>query len=141
MAKKITKKIKVQSMGGSANPGPPLGPVLGQAGINIQEFISRFNEMTAEHRGIVVPAVITVYEDRSFDLLIKTPPASVLIKKMLNLPKGSAEPGKNKVGTITKKQLEEIAKIKMPDLNANNLEAAMKTIAGTARQMGVKVEG
>lgn len=140
MAKKIMKVVKVQAMAGKANPAPPLGPVLGAAGIQIQDFCSQFNEKTKDMGGLIIPAVVTIYEDRSFTFIIKSPPASVLIKKHINLQKGSNKPHLDKVGTITRKQLEEIAQEKMSDLSAYNLESAVKIIAGTARSMGVKVE-
>lgn len=137
--KKITTQIKLQIVGGKANPAPPVGPALGQHGLNIMEFCKAFNERTKDQEGTILPVVITVYEDRSYTFIVKTPPASVLIRKYLNLEKGSGEPNKVKVGKITRSQLEEIAKIKMPDLNANTLDAAVKIIAGTARSMGVEV--
>lgn len=140
MAKKVTKVIKAQAKGGQANPSPPLGPILGQAGIDIQGFCSKFNEQTKDRMGQVVPIVITVYEDRSFDFIMKMPPASTLIMEKAKIQKGSGEPNKKKVGSITKKQLREIAEVKMPDLNANDVEAAEKIIAGTARNMGVTIE-
>jgi large subunit ribosomal protein L11 len=141
MAKKkeIVTQIKLQIPGGEANPAPPVGPALGQHGLNIMEFCKAFNEKTKETKGLILPVVISVYSDRTYTFIIKTPPASVLIKKTINLEKGSSEPNKNKVGQITKAQLEEIAKTKMPDLNANDVNAAMKIIAGTARSMGVQV--
>ncbi len=141
MAKKkeIVTQIKLQIPGGEANPAPPVGPALGQHGLNIMEFCKAFNERTKENQGLILPVVISVYNDRSYTFIIKTPPASVLIKKILKLEKGSNEPNKTKVGQITKAQLEEIAKMKMPDLNANDVNAAMKIIAGTARSMGVTV--
>lgn len=140
MAKKVTKVIKAQARGGQANPAPPLGPVLGQAGININEFCTKFNEQTKDRMGQVVPVEITVFEDRTFSFVLKQPPAANMIMEKVKIQKGSGEPNKNKVGTITKAQLREIAEIKMSDLNANDVEAAMKTIAGTARSMGVNVE-
>jgi large subunit ribosomal protein L11 len=141
MAKKkeIVTQIKLQIPGGEANPAPPVGPALGQHGLNIMEFCKAFNERTKENQGLILPVVISVYSDRSYTFIIKTPPASILIKKILKLEKGSNEPNKIKVGQITKAQLEEIAKMKMPDLNANDVNAAMKIIAGTARSMGVTV--
>jgi large subunit ribosomal protein L11 len=141
MAKKkeIVTQIKLQIPGGEANPAPPVGPALGQHGLNIMEFCKAFNERTKENQGLILPVVISVYSDRSYTFIKKTPPASVLIKRMIKLEKGSSEPNKNKVGQITKAQLEEIAKTKMPDLNANDVNAAMKIIAGTARSMGVTV--
>jgi len=141
MAKKITTKIKLQVTGGQANPAPPIGPALGQHGLNIQEFCMKFNEATrADRMGEVVPIIITVYEDRTYSFIMKTPPASELIKKAIKLPKGSSNPLTQKVGTITKAQLKEIAEKKLPDLNAHDVEAAIKIIAGTARQMGVEVK-
>lgn len=140
MAKKVTKVIKAQAKGGQANPSPPLGPILGQAGIDIQGFCSKFNERTKDRMGQVVPVVITVYEDRSFDFVMKMPPASSLIMERAKIDKGSGEPNKKKVGSISKKQLREIAEIKMPDLNAHDIEAAEKIIAGTARNMGVTID-
>lgn len=140
MAKKIKAVIKVQAIGGAATPAPPLGPVLGQQGINIQAFVQEFNAKTQDRRGETVPAVITIYEDRSFDFILKTAPASDMIKKVLNLKAGSGKPLTEKVGKLSKSQLREIAEKKMPDLNTKNVEAAMKIIAGTARQMGVDVE-
>ena len=140
MAKKIKTIIKLQIVGGQANPAPPVGPALGQHGLNIQEFCQRFNEATKDKMGDVVPVEISVYEDRSYDFITKTPPASELIKKYAKVKKGSGKPLTEKVGTLTKDQLQEIAQIKMPDLNANDIEAAMKIIAGTARQMGVEIK-
>jgi len=140
MAKKVTKVIKAQATGGKANPAPPLGPVLGQAGIDINAFCTQFNAKTKDRMGQIVPMVITVYEDRSFSFELKQPPAASLILEKAKLQKGSGEPNKNKVGSITKAQLREIAEIKMPDLNAADIETAMKIIAGTARSMGVTVE-
>lgn len=140
MAKKIKTVIKLQVPAGKANPAPPIGPALGQHGLNILEFCTKFNEQTKDKGGDVIPVEITVYEDRSYTFILKTPPAAELIKKAAKVKKGSGNPLTKKVGTITKKQLQEIAKIKMPDLNANDIEAAMKIIEGTARQMGIKVE-
>ena len=140
MAKKIAKKLKVQAIGGAANPAPPLGPALGQAGINIGEFVKQFNDRTAEMHGQLIPAEVTVYEDRSFTFILKTPPAASLILKALGKEKGSGQNVISKVGKLNKAQLREIAKIKMPDLNANDEEAAMKIVAGTARSMGGEVE-
>jgi large subunit ribosomal protein L11 len=139
MAKKILTTIKLQAVGGQASPAPPVGPALGQHGINIMEFVKAFNAQTAQDMGTVIPVVITVYEDRSFTFVTKTPPAADLIRKAIGLEKGSAEPHRNKVGTITKAQLREIAQTKLADLNANDVEAATKIIAGTARSMGVDV--
>ena len=140
MAKKILQFIKLQIPAGKANPAPPVGPALGQHGLNIQQFCSEFNEKTRELGATVVPVVISVYEDRSFSFIMKTAPASELIKKALNLKKGSKTSAKEKVGHLTKAMLREIAEKKMEDLNANDVEAAMKVIAGTARSMGVTVE-
>ena len=139
MAKKITGYIKLQVPAGKANPSPPIGPALGQHGVNIMEFCKAFNVKTQADEGTITPVVITVYADRSFSFITKTPPASVLIKKALGIESGSAVPNKNKVGKLTKDQVKEIAAKKMPDLNAANLEAAMKTIEGTARSMGVEI--
>ena len=140
MAKKIKTKIKLQIAGGQANPAPPVGPALGQHGLNIADFCKQFNDKTKDRMGEITPVEITVYEDRSFDFILKTAPASILIMKAANLKKGSSKSLTVKVGTITKAQLAEIAEKKMPDLNANDLEAAMKIIAGTARQMGVEIK-
>jgi len=139
VAKKVMTQIKLQIKAGMANPAPPVGPALGQHGLNIQEFCSAFNERTKEQMGTVTPVVITVFQDRSFTFITKTPPASVLLKKAANLQSGSQEPGKTVVGQVTRKNLEEIANLKMEDLNAGSLEAAMKIIAGTARSMGLEV--
>lgn len=143
MAKKVKALVKLQVTGGAANPSPPVGPALGQQGVNIMEFCKAFNAQTQtpERQGKPLPVEITVYEDRSFTFIIKTPPASYLIKAALGLDKGSSTPNTNKVGKLTRKQVEEIAKIKMPDLNAASIEAAMHSIAGSARSMGVEVEG
>lgn len=140
MAKKILKKVKVQAVGGKATPAPPLGPVLGQAGINIGEFVNQFNEQTRERMGEVVPVEINVYEDRTFDFITKTSPASRLILKAIGKDKGSQKPSVSKAGTITKAQIREISEIKMADLNAASLEAADKIIEGTARSMGIEVK-
>lgn len=140
MAKKILKMIKLQIPAGKANPAPPIGPALGQAGINIQEFCTRFNNESKDKMGNIIPTVITVFEDRSYSFIMKTPPASALLKKAAGVEKGSKEPQKDKVGKINKKQLEEIAKVKMQDLNAKDINGAMNTIAGTARSMGIKIE-
>ena len=140
MAKKITGYIKLQTPAGKATPAPPVGPALGQHGVNIMEFVKQFNEKTAKQVGLVIPAVITVYADRSFSFVLKTPPAAVLIKKACNIESGSGVPNKTKVATITKAQIQEIAETKMPDLNAASLEAAMSMIEGTARSMGVTVQ-
>ncbi|MBD5559736.1 MAG: 50S ribosomal protein L11 [Clostridia bacterium] len=141
MAKKVVGYIKLQIPAGKATPAPPVGPALGQHGVNIMEFCKAYNERTAQQAGLVIPVVITVYADRTFSFITKTPPASVLIKKAIGLDKASGEPNKVKVGKITRAQLEEIANTKMPDLNAANLDAAVKMIEGTARSMGVEVEG
>ena len=139
MAKKVTGQIKLQIPGGQANPAPPVGPALGQRGVNIMEFCKAFNAKTQDQKGMVIPVIITVYSDRSFTFITKTPPASVLLFKAAKVEKGSGEPNKNKVGKVTKKQVEEIAKLKMPDLNAASVEAAMRTIEGTARSAGITV--
>jgi len=139
MARKVVGFIKLHVPGGQANPAPPVGPALGQHGVNIMEFCKQFNAKTQDKVGLTIPVEITVYADRSFTFITKTPPASVLIRKALNIPKGSGEPNREKVGQITRKQLEEIAKTKMPDLNTTNLDAAVRMIAGTARSMGVVV--
>ncbi|MBP9760988.1 MAG: 50S ribosomal protein L11 [Candidatus Magasanikbacteria bacterium] len=140
MAKKLVTQIKLQITGGAANPAPPVGPALGQHGLNIQDFCTQFNNATADKRGEVVPVIINVYEDRTFDFIMKVAPASTLIMKAAGIKKGAANPLKDKVGTITKAQLQEIAEMKMPDLNATNIDAAMKIIAGTAKQMGVHIQ-
>ncbi|MDO8426237.1 MAG: 50S ribosomal protein L11 [Deltaproteobacteria bacterium] len=141
MAKKITGQIKLQITAGKANPSPPVGPALGQHGVNIMEFCKAFNARTQSQEGMVTPVVITVFADRSFSFVTKTPPASVLLLKAAGVEKGSKEPNKEKVGRVTKKQVEEIAKLKLPDLTAGSLEAAVKTVEGTARSMGITVEG
>jgi large subunit ribosomal protein L11 len=140
MAKKVLTTIKLQAVGGAASPAPPVGPALGQHGINIMEFCKAFNAQTQQDAGTVIPVVITVYEDRSFTFVTKTPPAAVLIKQAIGLEKGSGEPHREKVGTITQAQLRAIAERKLPDLNANDLDQAAKIIAGTARSMGVDVK-
>jgi len=140
MAKRITGMIKLQVNAGKANPAPPVGPALGQHGVNIMEFCKTFNERTASQAGLVIPVVITVYEDRSFTFICKTPPVPVLLKKVLNIPSGSGVPNKTKVGTISRAQVQEIAEMKMVDLNAASIEAAMSMVAGTARSMGIVVE-
>lgn len=139
MAKKITGYIKLQVPAGKANPSPPIGPALGQHGVNIMEFCKAFNAKTQADEGTITPVVITVYADRSFTFITKTPPVPVLIKKTIGIESGSSVPNKNKVGKLTKAQVEEIAKKKMPDLNAASLEAAMRTVEGTARSMGVDI--
>ena len=140
MAKALKTQIKLQIMGGAANPAPPVGPALGQHGLNIQDFCTQFNNATSDKKGEIVPVIINVYEDRTFDFITKVAPASALIMKAAGIKKGAGNPLKDKAGTITKAQVREIAEQKMPDLNAFNIEAAMKIIEGTARQMGVKVE-
>ena len=140
MAKKVTALIKLQVNAGKATPAPPIGPALGQHGVNIPGFCKEFNDRTAKQVGLVIPVVITVYQDRSFTFITKTPPAAELIKKAAGVAKGSGEPHKTKVASLSKDQLREIAEQKMPDLNANDIEAAMKIIAGTARQMGITTE-
>jgi len=142
MAKKVQAYVKLQIPAAKANPSPPVGPALGQQGVNIMEFCKQFNAATQKMEpGMPIPVIITVYSDRSFTFITKTPPATVLIKKALNLESGSATPNSKKVGKISRKQLEEIAKIKWPDINAGSMDAAIKTIAGSARSMGVDVEG
>jgi large subunit ribosomal protein L11 len=142
VAKKVTAFIKLQVPAGSANPSPPVGPALGQHGLNIMEFCKQFNAQTQKmEKGLPTPVIITAYSDKSFTFIMKTPPATVLIKKAIGIESGSGVPNKNKVGKITRKQLEEIAKVKMPDLNCHDLDAAVRMIAGSARQMGVDVEG
>ena len=140
MAKKVIANIKLQVPAGQANPSPPIGPALGQHGVNIMEFCKSFNAATQGQEGMIIPVVITVYADRSFSYITKTPPASVLLKKAVKIAKGSAEPNREKVGQVTRRQLEEIARLKMPDLNTTTLEAAVKTIEGTARSMGITIE-
>lgn len=139
--KKIKAVVKLQLAAGKANPAPPVGTALGPHGVNMQDFCMKFNEKTRELGDTIIPAIVTIYEDRTFTFITKQPPAAILIKKALKIEKGSGVPHKDKVGTITKAQLEEIAKIKMEDLNANDIEAAVKILGGTARSMGVKVEG
>jgi large subunit ribosomal protein L11 len=140
MAKKIEGYIKLQIPAGKANPSPPIGPALGQKGVNIMEFCKQFNARTQDKEGLIIPVVITVYNDKSFTFITKTPPAAVLLMKAAKVEKGSSEPNKTKVGKVTRAQIEEIAKIKMPDLNAFDLEHAASMIAGTARSMGITVE-
>ena len=140
MAKKVIGQIKLQIPAGKATPAPPVGPALGQHGVNIMVFTKEFNAKTADQAGMIIPVVITVYQDRSFSFITKTPPAAVLIKKALNLKSGSGEPNKKKVAKMTSAQVREIAELKMPDLNAASVEAAMSMIAGTARSMGVVIE-
>jgi len=139
MAKKVIAQVKLQIPAGQANPAPPVGPALGQHGVNIMEFCKAFNEKTAKDQGMIIPVILTVYGDRSFSFITKTPPAAVLIKKAAGIEKGSGEPNKSKVGQINREQLEEIAKLKLKDLNARTVESAVKIIEGTARNMGVKV--
>lgn len=139
MAKKVIGELKLQLPAGKATPAPPVGPALGQRGINIMEFVKAFNAKTADQVGMIIPVVITVYADRSFTFILKTPPASVLVKKAAGKDKGSAAPNKDKVGRITEKQVEDIARLKMPDLNAYDIEAAKQMIKGTARSMGIEV--
>jgi large subunit ribosomal protein L11 len=140
MAKKVVTQIKLQISAGKANPAPPVGTALGPHGVNIMEFCKQFNAKTAKEGDITVPVVITVYSDRSFSFITKTPPAADLLKKAAGIEKGSARPNRDKIGTVTVKQIEEIAKIKMPDLNAASLEAAMRTIMGTAKNMGLEIQ-
>ena len=139
MAKKVQAVVKLQIPAGKATPAPPVGTALGPHGLNIMDFCKNFNAKTASQEGLIIPVVVTVYADRSYSFITKTPPAAVLLKRAANIAKGSAEPNKTKVGTVTAKQVEEIAKIKMPDLNADTLEAAVKTVEGTARSMGLDV--
>ena len=139
MAKKVVGSIKLQIPAGQANPSPPVGPALGQHGVNIMEFCKAFNAKTQDQAGMIIPVVITVYADRSFSFILKTPPASVLLKKAAGIEKGSGVPNRDKVGKVTMAQVEEIAKVKMPDLTAASLDAAVKTIKGTARSMGIEV--
>lgn len=139
MAKKISKVVKLQVPAGKATPAPPVGPALGQAGVNIMAFVKDFNDRTAKQAGLIIPVEITVFEDRSFTFICKTPPAAVLLKKAAGLEKASGEPNKKKVGKVTKAQVKEIAESKMPDLNANDVEAAMHIVEGTARSMGIEV--
>ena len=139
MAKKVTGQIKLQIPGGQANPAPPVGPALGQRGVNIMEFCKAFNAKTQDAKGMIIPVIITVYSDRSFTFITKTPPASILLFKAAKVEKGSGEPNKKKIGQVTKKQVEDIAKLKMPDLNAGSVEAAMRTVMGTARSAGITV--
>jgi large subunit ribosomal protein L11 len=141
MAKKVAAMIKLQIPGGQANPSPPVGPALGQHGVNIMEFCKAFNAKTQDKQGLIIPVVITVFSDRSFTFITKTPPAAVLLKRIAKVEKGSKEPNREKVGTVTKAQVREIAEMKLPDLNANDVEMAMRIIEGTARSMGIVVEG
>lgn len=139
MAKKISKVVKLQVAAGKATPAPPIGPALGQAGVNIMAFVKDFNDRTAKQMGLIIPVEITVFEDRSFTFICKTPPAAVLLKKAAGIETASGEPNKTKVGKVTKAQVKEIAETKMPDLNANTVEAAMRMVEGTARSMGIEV--
>ena len=141
MAKKITGSVKLQIPAGKATPAPPVGTALGPQGVNIMDFCKNFNAKTAKDEGLIIPVVVTIYADRSYTFITKTPPAPVLLKRAANIAKGSAEPNKTKVGTVTKKQVEDIAKLKMPDLNCESVDAAYKTVAGTARSMGIDVVG
>ena len=139
MAKKVIAQVKLQCPAGKANPSPPVGPALGQHGVNIMEFCKAFNAKTADQAGMIIPVIITVYQDRSFSFITKTPPAAVLLKKAAGIEKGSGEPNKVKVGKVTHAQLKEIAEVKMPDLNAHTIEAAMEIIKGTAKSLGLEV--
>ena len=139
MAKKIQAMVKLQVAAGKATPAPPVGTALGPHGVNIMDFCKNFNAKTANQEGLIIPAVVTIYADRSFTFITKTPPAAVLLKRAANIAKGSAEPNKAKVGTVTAKQVEEIARTKMPDLNCDNVDQAVKTVAGTARSMGLDI--
>ncbi|EKE9664689.1 50S ribosomal protein L11 [Listeria innocua] len=140
MAKKVIKEVKLQIPAGKANPAPPVGPALGQAGVNIMGFCKEFNARTADQAGLIIPVVITVFEDRSFTFITKTPPAAVLLKKAAKVEKGSGEPNKTKVASVTRVQVQEIAETKMPDLNAANVESAMLMVEGTARSMGITIQ-
>lgn len=139
MAKKVIAQIKLQVMAGKANPSPPIGPALGQHGVNIMDFCKAFNARTASEEGMIIPVVITVFQDRSYTFITKTPPAAVLLKKAAQIAKGAADPKRDRVGAVTQAQLEEIAKLKMVDLNAYDLEAACRIVAGTARSMGIEI--
>ncbi|KHE92384.1 MAG: 50S ribosomal protein L11 [Candidatus Scalindua rubra] len=141
MAKEAVAKIKLQIPGGQATPAPPVGPALGQQGVNIGQFVTQFNEKTKDAQGMTLPVEISVFKDKSFTFIIKSPPAAVLLKKAVGIAKGSSEPNREKVGSVTKSQVEEIAKIKLPDLNVNKLDMASRIIEGTAQSMGIKVEG
>jgi len=141
MAKKVVGQIKLQIPAGAATPAPPVGPALGQAGVNIMDFVKNFNARTASQQGLIIPVVVTVYADRSYTFITKTPPAAILLRRAAGVEKGSGEPNKKKVGKVTRAQVEEIAKTKLPDLNAANLESAVRTIEGTARSMGLEIEG
>ena len=139
MAKKVSKVVKLQCEAGKASPAPPIGPALGQAGVNIMGFVKEFNERTAQQAGLIIPVVITVYEDRSFTFITKTPPAPVLLKKAAGIPKGSGVPNRDKVAKVGRDKVREIAELKMPDLNANTVEQAMRMVEGTARSMGIEI--
>src|ERR1700704_115791 len=141
MAKKVTAQVKLQIAAGKATPAPPVGTALGPHGLNIMDFCKNFNAKTAKDDGLIIPVVVTIFSDRSYTFILKTPPAAVLLKRSANIAKGSGEPNKTKVGTVTAKQVEDIAKTKMPDLNCDSLESAIKTVAGTARSMGLDVIG
>lgn len=141
MAKKVVAYVKLQIPAGNATPSPPVGPALGQQGVNIMEFCKAFNARTQEKQGLIIPVIITVYADKSFTFVTKTPPAAVLLKKAAKIEKGSGEPNRNKVGTVSKAQVREIAELKMPDLNAKDLDGAIRMVEGTARSMGLIVEG
>lgn len=141
MAKKVVAQIKLHVPAGAANPAPPVGPALGQHGVNIMQFCKQFNDQTKGREGLILPAVISVYEDKSFSFIIKTPPSSVLLKRAANLAKASGTAGKEKIGSVTKKQVEEIAQMKLKDLNTQDMDKAIKIVAGTARSMGIVVEG
>ena len=141
MAKKIVAQVKLQIAAGKATPAPPVGTALGPHGVNIMDFCKAFNAKTAKDEGLIIPAVVTVYQDRTYSFITKTPPASVLLKRAASIAKGSGEPNRTKVGTVTAKQVEEIAKTKLPDLNCTDLEMAIRTVAGTARSMGIDVVG
>ena len=139
MAKKVSKVVKLQCEAGKASPAPPIGPALGQAGVNIMGFVKEFNERSAQQAGLIIPVVITVYEDRSFTFITKTPPAAVLLKKAAGIPKGSGVPNRDKVAKVGRDKVREIAELKMPDLNANTVEQAMRMVEGTARSMGIEI--
>ena len=141
MAKKVVGQIKLQIPAGAATPAPPVGPALGQAGVNIMDFVKNFNARTAAQTGLIIPVVVTVYADRSYTFITKTPPAAILLRKAAGVEKGSGEPNKKKIGKVTRAQVEEIARTKLPDLNAASLDAAIKTIEGTARSMGIEIQG
>jgi len=141
MAKEAVTKIKLQIPGGQGTPAPPVGPALGQHGVNIGQFVTQFNEKTKDSQGMILPVEISVFKDKSFTFIIKSPPAAVLLKKAVGIAKGSSEPNREKVGSVTKAQVEEIAKIKLPDLNASKIDMAARIIEGTAQSMGIKVEG